>query len=336
MKEFTKENLIKYLECLKNLETSLYCQKRALKKMYDMAEYLKKYTSIKDIPLKSIKLIEYEKPTVKDILVQMFIFTIIGIIISFVVAIIIVIFSHGFFSSIWDLLFFSNPFSGRIFPVVKWGALIGAICGFFIGKSDNKDEIKQQNEELIQNTNYENQQIKNTNAKNRHSAWCANNQLTVINKQISILQNSISKTQKHLNDFYSLNIIYPKYRGLVYICSIYEYFLSGRCSSLIGAYGAYNLLENDIKYAKVLEKLDIIVQKLDEIKQNQIELYNAITETNNQIESLNNSLKNITVSINRQSQSLNDLNYTMSNIEYNSRIAAQSAQYIALYNFFKN
>ena len=64
------------------------------------------------------------------------------------------------------------------------------------------------------------------------------------------------KIIRNLVSFYSKNIIYPKYRGLVPIAAFYEYFNSGRCDTLTGHEGAYNIYETEIRMNIIIAKLD--------------------------------------------------------------------------------
>lgn len=60
-----------------------------------------------------------------------------------------------------------------------------------------------------------------------------------------------------------------------------EYLASGRCYSLEGHEGAYNIYENELRQNTIINQLDGITSKLDSIKSNQYLLYNSITEANN-------------------------------------------------------
>ena len=59
-------------------------------------------------------------------------------------------------------------------------------------------------------------------------------------QQRSYLQSKVSQISNTLDSLYSLDIIHPKYRNMVAVIRILEYFDSGRCTALTGAGGAYN------------------------------------------------------------------------------------------------
>lgn len=100
-----------------------------------------------------------------------------------------------------------------------------------------------------------------------------------------------SDTMKLLIEYYNLGYIYPKYQGLVPVSTIYEYLDSGRCSSLTGADGAYNLYESELRQNLIIEKLDDVLVKLDEIVYNQKLLSDAIAESSRLISSLCTSVE---------------------------------------------
>lgn len=97
---------------------------------------------------------------------------------------------------------------------------------------------------------------------------------------LASLRQRYSETTATLQQYYDLDIIFPKYRNMTAMCSIYEYYLSGRCDSLMGHEGAYNILECEIRFGVIFTKLDDIMSKLDEIKTNQSILYDAIESGN--------------------------------------------------------
>lgn len=316
MSEFSKEKLIKYLECVKGLETSLYSQKYALDKMRKEEAFCQKNASlIKEIP-KEMPMLCSEKKNAWPLVGSM---ACIGGIIG---------------------LFISVPFAdGRYGAENLWGILIGAIIGYFSGIGSAKartENIISNNEIEYHRVEFANQKIEQQNEKNRELVTAYKNKSNVVKVEIEFLEKSIKETTRQLNDYYDLDVIYPKYRGMVYVCSIYEYIESGRCDGLVGPYGAYNLLENDIKFARVVEKMDNIISNLEQIKENQNELYYAIRETNNQLSELGDSIERVAKGIEQGNANIEDLKKSMSNIEYNSKVSADSEQFTAAYHFFKN
>ena len=91
---------------------------------------------------------------------------------------------------------------------------------------------------------------------------------------------SIASCEKTLEQLYSSDIIFSKYRNLVSVSQFYEYFMSGRCTTLEGHEGAYNLYENEARQDIIITKLDRVISLLEEIRDTQYQLLEAISESN--------------------------------------------------------
>lgn len=89
-----------------------------------------------------------------------------------------------------------------------------------------------------------------------------------------------SKLSDVLSSCYSKDIIYPKYRNLIAVSTIYEYFACGRCNELEGPNGAYNLYESELRSNIIINSLSQIVSDLDQIKNGQYALYETINNSN--------------------------------------------------------
>lgn len=93
--------------------------------------------------------------------------------------------------------------------------------------------------------------------------------------------NELRKTLISARDrLYSADIIYVKYRDLVSISTIYEYFVSGRCSELEGKDGAYNLYESELRSNIIIDSLGQIASDLQQIKNGQFALYREMCISN--------------------------------------------------------
>lgn len=198
------------------------------------------------------------------------------------------------------------------------GAIIGAVMSFCINRPINKKEwerVERANDDIYdynkQIDNYNNQCVNTAKTK-----------ISIINKEIEMLENNARRTQSALRTLYDLNIIYPKYRYMVAIFTFYEYFDSERCSKLEGHEGAYNIFENEIKFGIIFEKLDVIVQKLNEISQGQYELRNAIYESNSRISGIVNEVGLI-------SNQLKDISNSVKLTEYNAYRSKECAEALA-------
>ena len=92
------------------------------------------------------------------------------------------------------------------------------------------------------------------------------------------LEKSLKETKENLERVYAKNIIYPKYRNLPALTSIYEYYVTGRCEELSGPYGAYNLYEDEVRKDKIISQLNTVIANLEQIKQNQYKLYEQVCQ----------------------------------------------------------
>ena len=79
-----------------------------------------------------------------------------------------------------------------------------------------------------------------------------------------------------LEKLYDKNIIYPKYCTLPALTSIYEYFMTGRCTELTGAHGAYNLYEDEVRKDMIINRLDTVIENMEQIRYNQYTLYQQV------------------------------------------------------------
>ena len=104
----------------------------------------------------------------------------------------------------------------------------------------------------------------------------------VLQAELSQMRELNAASKETLKRIYDKNIIFPKYRNLVMVCSLYEYVCTGRCDTLEGHGGAYNLLELEIRLDKIVTQLDRVITMLGRIQQSQYMIYSAIQDANRQ------------------------------------------------------
>ena len=110
----------------------------------------------------------------------------------------------------------------------------------------------------------------------------------------------LAESRALLDRYYASDVIYPKYRTLPALTSIYEYFMTGRCTELTGPHGAYNLYEDELRKDTVISQLNTVIENLEQIRQNQYMLYQqvkAIQENTATIASELQQIKGYTVQI---------------------------------------
>ena len=100
------------------------------------------------------------------------------------------------------------------------------------------------------------------------------------------VENSFISSRRNLEKMYSYNIVFPKYRNYVMVSSIYEYLCAGRCTTLEGHEGAYNILELEIRLDRIITQLDRILENLAAIRANQYTLYTCLQDTNQMMDAL--------------------------------------------------
>lgn len=127
-------------------------------------------------------------------------------------------------------------------------------------------------------------------------ATIARNELNPI---ISELKKNLAEVKDKLQEYYGLDVIFGKYRGLVPVSMMYEYLASSRCSSLEGPDGAYNLYEAEIRQNIIIVQLQTIISQLESIKQNQYCLYQQLKEIEGNTREMNNSLNKISSDVDR-------------------------------------
>lgn len=87
-----------------------------------------------------------------------------------------------------------------------------------------------------------------------------------------------AEIKSKLFSVYFDDIIYPKYQNFAAVASFYEYFESGRCSSLEGRYGAYNIYEDEKRKDMIISQINEVIHNLEAIRENQYQLYSRIED----------------------------------------------------------
>lgn len=111
-----------------------------------------------------------------------------------------------------------------------------------------------------------------------------------IEYEIKYVVSTLRKTIETQKKLYSYGVIYGKYRNYVAISSFCDYLISGRCSTLAGSDGAYNIYEQEARADIVISKLDSIILSLDQIQQNQYFIYNELQTANAALGLINGQL----------------------------------------------
>lgn len=146
-------------------------------------------------------------------------------------------------------------------------------------------------------------------------------------------EKGLAESKCCLQKIYAKNIIFPKYRNLVMVCSLYEYICAGRCTELEGHEGAYNILETEIRLDRIISQLDLVVANLEQIKRNQFMLYSAVQESNQRLSQITGaigdmsaSLEGIYSSTSQLNENAAQLNAHIAELQKNSALTAYHAE----------
>lgn len=177
----------------------------------------------------------------------------------------------------------------------------------------------------VNNTNQYNKEVRAANNKymEEYQTWQHRLQKKkgVLSNEYNMLNKERQNTKEVLEKFYSINVIFPKYRNLPAISSIFEYMLSERCYELTGHEGAYNLYENELRLGHIISTLDSIQSDINEIKHNQRMLYEVVVQSKNVTEKL---LKQEIIN----GQILYDIRQDAEIIQYNQAQIAKRVEHI--------
>lgn len=132
---------------------------------------------------------------------------------------------------------------------------------------------------------------------------------------IASAETSLQNTKNELANVYSYDIIYPKYRNFIAMCTIYEYYDSFRCDTLTGHEGAYNIYENELRQNIIIGMLDQINTRLDVIERHQQILARELQETNSRLAVLDRKVEQV--------------HSIAETANYNAEIAASNTKYLA-------
>lgn len=175
------------------------------------------------------------------------------------------------------------------------------------GKKKLQEEIASLNEELEEKRKAQRQEIQNT--------W---------DVEVQEAENTLKKCIEAKLTYESCNVVFPKYRNLIAYASFYEYLESGRCDSLSGVNGAYNLYEAELKQNTVIAQLSKVLESMEDIKTNQYVAYSQLHEMNKNLHELNTSMH-------KAVESLGQIQGAAKKIVENSELTAYNTAATAYY-----
>lgn len=260
----TVESLKEYLSIVVDMEQNIYTQRKLISSMEEEIAH----TKVPNAFLKPQEPKMQERSTQPPLHPIGCAGSVIGGIGCFIVAFIV-------------LALFGNP----VFLLLAFFAPIawGLYCEEKNKKADENFE-REQKEQLA--TQYTEQLNVYAKEMERFQCLCQRDEEErMVKRQLleaekSVAEKALGTSLSCLQTIYDKNIIFPKYRNLVMVCSLYEYICAGRCSTLEGADGAYNILEMEARMDRIILQLDAVIENLGQIKERQYMLYSAVQEGN--------------------------------------------------------
>lgn len=146
----------------------------------------------------------------------------------------------------------------------------------------------------------------------------------MIEAEIEEAKETLSKLIKGKKELYSQNVIFGKYRNIVALASFYEYLVSGRCDSLEGRDGAYNIYENEIRANQIISQLSDVLKSLEQIKRGQYMVYSMLNE-------ISSSLSSLESTTNDALSAMDKMQGDISRIAHNSKVIAYNSERTAFY-----
>ncbi|MBR3694529.1 MAG: hypothetical protein IKL88_08385 [Erysipelotrichales bacterium] len=247
-----------------------------------------------------------------------------GVILAFLLCFILEAFFYPQYETWFPFKYMTTPYPlyymmiALTFAVV---AIFGIITGIVGVKAHNSDAEEKYTKELAQyNLDVENDKKRGLQELK---------QKLYLEKEIEVVSEKHRQSKQLLTELYALNVLYPKYRNFVAVSSILEYLQSGRCTTLEGHEGAYNIFETESRLDKIILKLDDVIRQLSRVASTQMVLYNAVQESNQNINALMESSLSMATQVAYMSNDIASLSYNIDQIKSNSAVASYNAQRIA-------
>lgn len=250
-----KEELIQYFEDAIALETEIVTQENLVSQFEAMSEKKK--------PILVERKVQVEKPDTERLNDEMN------------VALIFIAFTTV--SALFiQFLVFGMAADTDFIPLISMVIIDGIILAIYLPKKrELEKEYSEQMDKYNEDYNLCQEENENRREEFAYNQKCWEDSCA---KMRATLEKPLKETKESLERVYAKNIIYPKYRNLPALTSIYEYYVTGRCEELSGPYGAYNLYEDEVRKDKIISQLNTVIANLEQIKQNQYKLYEQVCQ----------------------------------------------------------
>ena len=179
------------------------------------------------------------------------------------------------------------------------------IVKYFRGKNEHnkaedaaKEQFEEEQEELEKSTmetlNKDLEDYRSLAAKySTEKAKLENISLAGIRAEIEANDRASGWISDALEKYYSIKVLAPKYRDLVAVSTMYEYFSQGRCMELTGHDGAYDLFEKELKENIITDKFSEITGNIGQIGESQKNIISQAVKMNGKTEALVDSVDRV-------------------------------------------
>lgn len=154
----------------------------------------------------------------------------------------------------------------------------------------------------------------------------------MLENEIQLAKNTYKELLVAKERYYSPDIIFGKYREFAPVATIYEYLKAGRCTTLEGPDGAYNLYEAELRSNTIIAKLDVVIEKLEEIKNTQYMLCNALEKINSSLTKIDEKMDKACVALEKISNSVANIENRADEIAKNTAVIAYNTETTAFYS----
>lgn len=141
-------------------------------------------------------------------------------------------------------------------------------------------------------------------------------------KEIAEAEELLKKFFECRNEMYAYDIVFGKYRNVVALSTFYEYLMAGRCTTLEGATGAYNLYEDQVRADMIIGQLNQVIEKLDQIKNTQYMIYSELQTVNKHLDHLNTTMDTMLSSVKNMEKNIENISANTDVLAHNSALTA--------------
>ena len=148
----------------------------------------------------------------------------------------------------------------------------------------------------------------------------------LVDQEIANAETTLKNLYACRNKLYAMDILFVKYRNPVALATFYEYLLAGRCTTLEGPDGAYNMYENQVRADMIIGQLSKVLEKLDEIKETQYLIYSEIQRVNKNLDRMNDTMQKALGALQSMDKKTQHISENSDIIAHNTAVTAHYAK----------